>query len=151
MTDEHARNQIFFMSYPKNFCFQSLQFGPIRWFPRRFLKISIIYSQNLHFNLVFLSFFWKLQHAYAEHTQKRFYRMLSLLGTNFIAHWEYKEPISAHAQPAVKCEQFLHVQYMLIICETNFIVHWAYAERISWHAEHTRNWFHRMLSIRGNV
>jgi len=28
---------------------------------------------------------------------------------------------------------------------------WAYAERISSLAEHTRKWFHRRLSIRGNV
>ncbi len=80
-----------------------------------------------------------------------FYRMLSILGTNFIAHWAYDERISAHAQPAVKCEQFLHVQYMLSIRGTNFDAHWAYAERISSHAEHTRNRFHRMLSMRRNV
>jgi hypothetical protein len=52
--------------------------------------------------------------------------------------FQIEERISAHAQPAVKCEQFLHVQYMLSIRGTNFIAHWAYAERI----------FHRMLSIR---
>ncbi len=40
---------------------------------------------------------------------------------------------------------------MLSIRGTNFIAHWAYAERISSHAEHTRNRFHRMLSMRGNV
>ncbi len=85
--------------------------------------------------------------AYAEHTQKRFYRMLSIRGTNFIAHWAYEERISAHAQPAVKCEQFLHVQSLLSIRGTNFIAHWAYAERISLHAEHTWNRFHRMLSM----
>jgi hypothetical protein len=39
---EHTRNQIFFMSYPKVFFLQNLHFGPIRWVPRRFLKISII-------------------------------------------------------------------------------------------------------------
>ncbi len=77
--------------------------------------------------------------------------MLSIRGTDFIAHWGYEERISAHAQPAVKCEQFLHVQSMLSIRGTNFIAHWAYAERISSHAEHTRNRFHRMLSMRGNV
>ncbi len=64
--------------------------------------------------------------------------MLSILGTDFIAHWAYAERISAHAQPAVKCEQFLHVQYMLSIRGTNFIAHWAYAEQISSHAEHAR-------------
>jgi hypothetical protein len=141
----------FFDELSKKFFFLNLHFGPIRWVPRRFLKISIIYSQNLHFNLVILSIFRKLQHAYAEHTRKRFYRMLSIRGTDFIAHWAYEERISAHAQPAVKCDQFLHVQSMLSIRGTNFIAHWAYAERISSRAEHTWNRFHRMLSMLGNV
>ncbi len=96
------------MSYPKIFFLQNLHFGPIRWFPRWFLKILIIYCQNLHFN--------------------------------FIAHWAYEERISAYAQPAVKCEQFLHVQYNQRS---------AYAERTLSHTEHTGNEFHRMLSIRG--
>ncbi len=64
--------------------------------------------------------------------------MLSIRGTHFIAHWAYVERISAHAQPAVKCEQFLHVQSMLSIRGTNFIAHWAYTEQISSHAEHAR-------------
>ncbi len=59
-------------------------------------------------------------------------------GTDFIAHWAYEERISAHAQPAVKCEQF----YMYKTCS-------AYTERILSHTEHTRNEFHRMLSICG--
>jgi hypothetical protein len=33
-----------------------------------------------------LSHFRKLLHAHAEHTRKRFYRMLSILGTDFIAN-----------------------------------------------------------------
>ncbi len=60
----------------------------------------------------------------------------SICGTDFIAHWAYEERISAHAQPAVKCEQFLHVQSMLSIRGTNFIACWASAEmfksRIFW-------------------
>ncbi len=64
--------------------------------------------------------------------------MLSILGTDFIAHWAYEERISAHAQPVVKCELF----YMYNLC-------WAYAERILSHTELTRNEFHRMLSILG--
>jgi hypothetical protein len=64
--------------------------------------------------------------------------MLSILGTDFIAHWAYEERISAHAQPAVKCELF----YMYNIC-------WAYAERILSHTEHTRNEFYHILSILG--
>ena len=69
--------------------------------------------------MVFLSIFRKLQHAYAEHTRKRFYRMLSIRGTDFIACGAYEERISAHAQPAVKCEHF----YMLSIRGMNFIAH----------------------------
>jgi hypothetical protein len=80
----------------------------------------------------------KLLYAHAEHTRKRFYRMLSILGTDFIAHWAYEERISAHAQPAIKCELF----YMYNLC-------WAYQEQILSHTEHTQNEFHRMLSILG--
>jgi hypothetical protein len=78
-------------------------------------------------------------------------RMLSIRGTDFIAHWAYEERISAHAQPAVKCEQLLHVHCTihaehtqnefyrtLSIRGTNFIACWAYAEPISSHAEHAR-------------
>jgi hypothetical protein len=77
--------------------------------------------------------------------------MLSIRGTDFIAHWAYEEQISAHAQPAVKCEQFLHVHCTihaqhtrnklyrtLSIRGTNFIACWAYVELISSHAEHAR-------------
>ncbi len=135
---EHTRNQIFFERYPKIFFFQNLHYGPIRWVPRRFFQILIFYSRNLHFNYGFLSNFRKLLYAHAEHTRKRFYRMLSILGTDFIAHWAYEERKSAHAQPAVKCKLF----YMYNLC-------WAYAERILSHTEHTRIEFHRMLSILG--
>ncbi len=78
--------------------------------------------------------------SHAEHTRNRFHRTLSIRGMNFRA-----------CQPVIKCEQFLHVQYMLSIRGTNFIVHWAYAEWISLHAEHTRNRFHCMLSMPENV
>ncbi len=92
----------------------------------------------VQFNLGFLSNFRKLLHAHSEHTRKRFYRTLSIRGNDFIAHWAYEERIFAHAQPAVKCEQFLHINPW-----------WAYAERMSSLAEHTRNKFYRWLSIRG--
>ncbi len=66
-------------------------------------------------------------------------RMLSIRRNDFIACWAYAEPISshaehtrkrisAHAQPAVKCEHC----YMYNPC-------WAYAERILSHTEHTGN------------
>ncbi len=69
------------------------------------------------------------------------HRTLSIRGNDIIAHWAYEEQIFANAQPAVKCEQFLHVQF----------VHpcWAYTEQISSHTEHTQNEFHCTLSIRG--
>jgi len=59
---EHTRNKIFFMTYPKKIFSSksSLWFYYCRWFPRRFLKILIIYSKNLHFSLVFLSIFQNL-------------------------------------------------------------------------------------------
>ncbi len=141
------RGTKFFWWAIQKFFLQNLHFGPIRWVPRRLLKISIIYSQNC----ILIWYFWVFSKiivcvcwAYAEtilshadHTQNRFHRTLSNA---------YEEQISAHAQPAVKCEQLLHVQSMLSIRGTKFIAHWAYAERISSHAEHRRNRFHRMLS-----
>ncbi len=66
--------------------------------------------------------------SHTEHTRKRFHRTLSIRRTIF-----------AYAQPAEKCQQFLHVQ----IC-------WAYGEMILSHPEHTRKWFKHWLSIRGN-
>ncbi len=47
---EHTRNQIFLRGIQKNFFFQNLLYGPIRWVPRRFFQILIFYSRNLHFN-----------------------------------------------------------------------------------------------------
>ncbi len=47
--------------------FPQFSLGPIRRGFRRFFKISIIYSQNLHFNLVYLSNILNI-HAHAEHT-----------------------------------------------------------------------------------
>ncbi len=78
--------------------------------------------------------------SHAEHTRNRFHRMLSIRGTNFRA-----------CSASGKMWTFLHLQSMLSIRRTNLIAHWAYGERISSHAEHTGNWFHRMLSMRGNV
>jgi hypothetical protein len=70
---------------------------------------------------------------------KQFYRTLSIRGNDFIAHWAYKERIFAYAQPAVKCEQCLHVNPC-----------WAYAERYLSHTEHTENKFYCWLSILGS-
>ncbi len=59
-------------------------------------------------------------------------------GNDFITCWAYEERIFAHAQPAVKFEQF----DMYNPCS-------AYTEQILSHTEHTRNKFHHLLSIRG--
>ncbi len=144
-----ARNQIFLMSYPKIFFLQILHFGPIRWVPRRFLKISIIYSQNLHFNLVFLSIFRKIIAcvcwayaetilSHAEHTRNRFHCTLSIRGTNFRA-------CSACCKMWTVFTCTIHAQHTqnefyrpLSIRGTNFIACWAYVEPISSYAEHAR-------------
>ncbi len=126
------RNQIFLMSYPEIFFLPNLHFGPNRWFARRFLKISIIYSQNLHFDLVFLSIFQKFHRTlsirgtnfracsasgkmwtvftctiHAEHTRNEFYRTLSISGANFIACWAYAETISS----CLKVEYLGRIEY----------------------------------------
>ncbi len=119
----------FFDKLSKNFFSQNLHFGPIRWVPGRFLKILIIYSQNLHFSSVFLTIFRKKITAcicwayaatilsHAEHTRNKFHRTLSIRGTNFRA-------CSAYGK-----------MWIVFTCTI--------------HAQHTRNEFHRMLSIRG--
>ncbi len=106
---------------------RNVHFRPSRWVPRRFFKILIFYSWNLHFYLGFLS-------NYSM-------RMLSICGNDFIAHWACAERIFAYAQPSVKFWQFLHGHPNAC---------WAYEEMISSHAEHTRKRFHRTLSICGN-
>ncbi len=47
---EHTQHPIFLVSFQKIFLSKNFRFGPIRWVPRRFFKISIIYSQNFRFN-----------------------------------------------------------------------------------------------------
>ncbi len=141
----------FFWEISKNFFFQNLYFGPIRWVPRRFFKILIFLSAKFAFYLGIFESFSKIIAcvcwAYAEtilsnaeHTRNRFHRMLSKQGTKFLA-----------CSASGKIWTFLHVQSMLSIRGTNFIAHWAYWELISSHAEHTRNRFHHMLSMRWNV
>ncbi len=76
---------------------------------------------------------------HTEHTRKRFHRTLSIQGTNFRGC-----SASGNIWTVFTCKS------MLSIRGTNFIANWAYAERTSWLAEHTRNGFHRWLSIHGN-
>ncbi len=107
----------------KNF-YQKVHFGLIRWVPERFFKI--FFCQNF----ILIWDFWVIFENYSI-------LRLSIRGNDFIAHWAYEERFFAHAQPVVKCEQFLHENPC-----------WAYAEQISSHTEHMRNEFHRWLSIR---
>ncbi len=128
--------KFFWWAIPKFFFFKIFTLVLLDGFLNGFWKFRLFIVKIC----ILIWYFWVFFENYSM-------RMLSICGTDFIAHWAYEERISAHAQPAVKCEQFLHVQSMLSIRGTNFIAHWAYAERISLHAEHTRNRFHRMLSM----
>jgi hypothetical protein len=77
-------------------------FGPIRQDPWHF-EIPIIYSQKLHFHLVF----WVIFETYRMH-------WLSIRRNDFIACWAFEETISSHTpneffvygQPAFKFWQF---------------------------------------------
>jgi hypothetical protein len=119
------RNPIFLASCKKNFCLQNIQFGPIRWVHTRFFKISINHSQNLHLNLVFLS--W----AYVE---------------TIFSHTEHtEETISSHTESTPnkfscmlsqrKVFTVFTCKSMLILRENDFIAPWAYEEMISLHPE----------------
>ncbi len=117
----------FFDELSKKIFLQNLNFGPIRWVPRRFSKISIIYSQNLHFIWYFEYFSqiiacicWAYGETillHAEHTRNWFHRTLSIWGTNFRA--------------CSACSKM----WTFLTCTI--------------HAQHTRNEFYRTLSIHG--
>ncbi len=124
---KQTRNQIFWWSIKKIFFLKIFTFVLLGGFLDGFSKFWLFIVKICIFNWYLFSYFRKLYHAHAEHTWKRAY-----------AHWAYEEWIFTHAQPVVKCEQFLHVHP----CS-------AYAERISSHSEHTWNEFHRWLSIHG--
>jgi hypothetical protein len=130
----------FFDELSQNFFFKIFSLVLLDGFLDGFWKFGLFIVKIC----ILIRYFWVFFENYSM-------RMLSIRGNDFIAHWAYEERISAHAQPAGKCEQSLHLQSMLSIRGTNFIAHWPYAERISSHAEHTWNRFHRMLSMRGNV
>ncbi len=134
------RDQIFFDELSKNFFSKIFTFVLLDKFPDGFSKFRLFIVKIC----ILMWYYWVFFENYSM-------RMLSIRGTDFIAHWEYEERISAHAQPAVKCEQILHVQSMLssehtrnefyrtlCIRGTNFIECWAYLEPISSHAEHAR-------------
>jgi hypothetical protein len=115
---------------------QNFHFGPIRWVPKQFFKFSIIFGQNLHFNLDF----WIIFENCSMH-------MLSIWGYNFIAHWAYKDTIYSHTEHSQNefsrmLSQRKNVNSCLHLC-------WAYGEMISSHPEHPRKSFKRWSSTRG--
>jgi hypothetical protein len=119
----------FFGELSKIFLNSNFHFGPtrMRWVPRRFFKISIVFGQNLHFNLVFLTNFRKLS-----------MRTLSIRGNDFIAHWAYKEAISSHTEHTPnKYLRILSQRKKLTVFHVNRC--WAYGK-----------WIYHTVSIRGN-
>ncbi len=107
---EHTRNQMFFERYPKKIFLQNLHFGPIRWVPRRFFKILIFIGEIC----ILIRDFWVIFENYRmrmQHMRKWFYRMLSIRGTDFIAHWAYWELISSHAEQCLKVEYLRRIEY----------------------------------------
>ncbi len=84
---------------------------------------------------------WKLWHALAEPSGKRFNRLASMHRNDFIAHWVYTEQIFAHAQPAFKFWQFNTWTSKRVLSQR---------ETISSLTEHMRKQFHRLVSIQGN-
>ncbi len=60
--------------------FQNLHFDPIRWVPRRFLKILIFIGEFC----ILISDFWVIFENYRMH-------MLSICWNDFIACWSYAE------------------------------------------------------------
>ncbi len=109
--------KFFWWAIPKFFFFKIFTLVLLNGFLDHFWKFRLFIVEIC----ILIRYFW----VFFEHYSMR---MLSIRGTDFIAHWAYEERISAHAQPAVKWEQFLHVQSMLSIRGTDFIACWACAE-----------------------
>ncbi len=141
------RGTKFFLRDIQKFSFQNLHFGPIRWFLDGFSNFRFFIGEICilirDFWVIFKNYsMWMLSIretilSHAEHTRNRFYRMLSILGTNFRA-----------CSASGKMWTLLHVQSMLSIRWTNFIAHWAYGELISSHAEHTWSRISQLNRIR---
>ncbi len=108
----------FFWEIPKkNFFFKIFTLVLLDRFLDGFSKFGFFIGEIC----ILIKGFWVILENYSM-------RLLSIRGNDFIACWAYEERISAHAQPAVKCENF----YTYNPC-------WAYAERILSHTEHTGN------------
>ena len=109
--------KFFLRDIPKIFFLKIFTLVPLDRFLDGFSKFGFFIGEIC----ILIRDFWVIFENYSM-------RMLSIRGNDFIAWWAYVERISAHAQPAVKCEHF----YMYNPC-------WAYAERILSHTEHTGN------------
>ncbi len=127
---------IFLVSYQKNFLPKIFTLFLLDGFLDSFSKFWLFLVKIC----ILIWYFWIIFENYSMCmlTWKLFYHTLSIWVNDFIAHWAYEERNFAHAQPAVNCEQFLHVHRTLSIRETNFIAGWEYTEWILSLAEHTR-------------
>ncbi len=119
-----------FKEISKKLFFQNVHLGPIRWVPKRFFKILIFYSQNLHYNLGFLSVFKNYSMrmlsiqketilSHTEHMRKRFHRTLSIRRLNFRVCSASGKMLTVFTCTA-----------MLSIWGNDFIAPWAYEEII---------------------
>ncbi len=84
---EHTRNQIFLERYPKNFFFKIFFLVLFDRFLEGFSKFGFFIGEIC----ILIGDFWVIFENYSMH-------MLSIRGTNFIAHWAYGELISSHAE-----------------------------------------------------
>ncbi len=92
----------------QNFISQKIE----KLFEQSFQRVFLYTYTASSANLSFLAFFvakTSLVNYNAEHMRNKFYRTLSIRGTNLIACWAYGEPISLHAEHARKC---LKVEYL---------------------------------------
>ncbi len=150
---EHTRNQIFLERYPKTFFFKMFTWVLLDGFLNNFSKIRFLIVEIC----IFIWDFWVIFENYSmrmlsirgndlshtEHTRKRFkrfHRTLSIRRSNFRVCSASGKMLTVFTCTA-----------MLSIRGKDFIAPWAYEEMILSHPEHTRKWFYRTLSIRGNV
>ncbi len=84
---EHTRNQIFLMSYPKNYFFKIFNLVLLDRFLDGFWRFRLFVVKIC----IFICYFWVFFENYNM-------RMLSICGNDFIACWAYLEPISSHTE-----------------------------------------------------
>jgi hypothetical protein len=82
---EHTRNQIFLMSYPKNFFFTIFTLVLSDGFLEGFWKFRLLIVK------ICIWYFWPFFESYSM-------RMLSISGNDFMACWADAETISSHTE-----------------------------------------------------